>query len=65
MLNCLIATLCLIENLYFEPIPIFDQNKLQVVDQVTRNAFPWSIKAPCEILISKYHKMRMAMSHVA
>ena len=30
----------------FEGIPIFYQNKVQFVHQVTRKTFPWSIKAP-------------------
>ena len=34
-----------LENQYFERIHIFYQKKLQL-DQVTRNAFPRSVKAP-------------------
>ena len=37
-----------LENQCFERIPIYYQNKLQFIDQVTRKTFPWSIKAPCK-----------------
>ena len=37
-----------LENQSFERIPIFYQNKLQFVVQVTCKTFPWFIKAPCK-----------------
>ena len=40
------SPLYVLENQCFERIPIFYQNKLQFVDQVTRTTIPWSIKAP-------------------
>ena len=40
--------LYVLENQCFERVPIYHQNKLQFVDEVTRMTFPWSIKAPCE-----------------
>ena len=42
------SPLYLIENQCFERIPIYYQNKLKFVDQVTRKTFAWSIKAPCK-----------------
>ena len=38
--------LYVLENQCFERIPIYYQNKLQFVDQVTRKIFPWSITSP-------------------
>ena len=43
------SPLFVLDNQCFERIPIFYQNILQFVDQVTRNIFPLSIKAPCKI----------------
>ena len=43
-----LSPLYVLENQCFERIPIYYQNKLQFVDQVTRKTFPWSIKAPCK-----------------
>ena len=40
--------LYVLDNQCFKRIPIFHENKLQFVDQVTRNTFPWSIKEPCK-----------------
>ena len=37
-----------LENQCFKRIPIYYQNKLQFVDQVTRKTFTWSNKAPCK-----------------
>ena len=37
------SPLYVLENQCFERIPIYYQNKLQFVDQVTRKTFPWSI----------------------
>ena len=42
------SPLYVLENKCFERIPIYYQNKLQFVDQVTRKTFPWSIKAQCK-----------------
>ena len=42
------SPLYVLENQCFERIPIYYQNKLQFVDQVTRKTFPWSTKAPCK-----------------
>ena len=42
------SPLYVLENHCFERIPIYYQNKLQFVDQVTRKTFPWSIEAPCK-----------------
>ena len=42
------SLLYVLENQCFERIPIYYQNKLQFVDQVTRATFPLSIKAPCK-----------------
>ena len=39
------SPLYVLENQRFERIPIFYQNKLQFIDQVTRKTFPCSIKA--------------------
>ena len=41
-----LSQLYVLKDQYFERIPIYYPNKLQFVDQVTRNTFPWSIKAP-------------------
>ena len=46
--NVVSSPFYVLENQYFERIPIYYQNKLQFVDQVTRKTFPWSIKAPCK-----------------
>ena len=40
------SLLCVLENQCFQRIPIFQPNKLQFVNQVTRKTFSWSIKAP-------------------
>ena len=40
------SPLYVLKDQCFERIPIYYQNKLQFVDQVTRKTFPWSIKAP-------------------
>ena len=40
------SPLYVLENQCFERFPIYYQNKLQLVDQVT--CFTWSIKAPCK-----------------
>ena len=42
------SPLYVIENQCFERIPIYYQNKLQFVDQVTRKTFSWSVKEPCK-----------------
>ena len=42
------SPLYVFQNQRFDRIPIYYQNKLQFVDQVTRKTFPWSIKAPCK-----------------
>ena len=42
------SPLYVLKDQCFERIPIFYQNKVQFVDQVTRKTFPWSIKAPCK-----------------
>ena len=42
------SPLFVLDNQCFERIPIFYQNILQFVHQVTRNIFPLSIKAPCK-----------------
>ena len=42
------SPLYVLDNQCFERIPIFYQKKLQVVDLVARNTFPWSIKATCK-----------------
>ena len=36
------------ENQCCERIPIFIENKLHFVDQVTRKTSPWFIRAPCK-----------------
>ena len=40
------SPLWVLENLCFERIPNYYENKLQFVVQVTRKTFSWSIKAP-------------------
>ena len=42
------SPLYVLENQSFERVPIFKQDKLQFIDQVTRKAFPCSIKATCK-----------------
>ena len=42
------SPLYVLENQCFEGIPIYYQNKLQFIDEVTRKTFLWSIKAPCK-----------------
>ena len=42
------SPLYVLENRCLERIPIFYQNKLKFVDQVTRKTFPWSIKSTCK-----------------
>ena len=42
------SPLYVLESLCFERIPIYYQNKLQFVDQVTRKIFPCSFKMPCK-----------------
>ena len=50
LFKCKVVSLPLyiLENQCFERIPIYYQNKLQFVDQISRKTFPWSIKAPSE-----------------
>ena len=43
-----LSPLYVLENQCFDRIPIYYQNKLQFVEQVTQKIFPWSIKAPCK-----------------
>ena len=40
------SPLCVLQNQWLERIPTYYQNKLQLLDQVNRETFAWSIKAP-------------------
>ena len=42
------SPLCVLKDQCFERIPIYYQNKVQFVDQVSRKTFPRSIEAPCK-----------------